>query len=170
MRKKIENMKFSGVVLYHNLPSSFIVGEIFQIRGKITIPTFSNSTHVTFCFINKYSILLKYVFSVTVTAEKLEFFINVDTRFIPAGEYYIGLYPGSKLWYNPKATYTLKSVLTETNEVSPPSTPLGCSLEFLNNKLLVKWNEDNLAKIKRINFVQNGQSVEYLLSNFVSSF
>ena len=130
----------------------------------------NNSTFVTFCFVSKANILLKYVFSVTVPAGKFEFSINVDTRSVPAGEYYIGLYPGTKLCYNPKATYALKSLGTERNKISAPSTPSECSLEFVNDKLLVKWKEDSSSQIKRINFVQNGKSVEYLLSNFVSSF
>ncbi len=71
-----------------------------------------DSTYVTFCFVSKVNILLKYIFSVTVPARKFEFSINIDTRSVPPGEYYIGLYPGTKLCYNPKAVYVLKSLGT----------------------------------------------------------
>ncbi len=122
---------------------------------------------MTFCFVSKANITLRYSYAVTISPGNFEFSINIDTRTVPAGDYFVGLYTGTKLIYNPTVKYTLKRMMTENSNVQAPMTPSGCSLQFSNDKLTLKWKEDTTS-IKRVTFRQNNKNVEYFLSNFVS--
>jgi hypothetical protein len=54
---------------------------------------------------------------------------------------------------------------------SPPSAPSELVVDVINNKLVIKWNEDNNTPIEKITFTQAGVApIEYVLSNFYSTF
>jgi hypothetical protein len=136
-----------GLIVYHEFPSTFIKGEIFQIRGRITSAAANNGTYVSFNLINIANPKLKFSYLITVAAGTSEWKINLDTRSVIVSDYNIAFYTGLTGSYNPANIYRVRSPGTENNRIAPPSIPSGCSLALLNNKLILSWIEDRTTPI-----------------------
>jgi hypothetical protein len=58
--------------------------------------------------------------------------------------------------------------------IGAPLSPTGLSIAVVNNLIALSWSEATLTPIKKLIFYQNqsgiGVSVQYILSNFQSSF
>jgi len=58
--------KYAGLIVYQDFPVAWTIGEIFQIRGKLTTAAATNGTYVCFSFINSANSALKYTFKTLV--------------------------------------------------------------------------------------------------------
>ena len=142
---------------------------MFQARGRLNTPATGTGTYVIFAFISSTS-SNKYTFRTTVPAGSSEFTLTVNTKGMQAGDYYLAFYPGLSGSYSMSTVYSVRNPGSEYAYSTPPSAPSGCSLNFENNKLVLRWNEDGLTPLERVVFTQGFNSVEYILSNFHSSF
>lgn len=88
---------------------NWTVGEIFQVKGKLTTIAGTSGTYVSFTFINTLSSSQKYYFSTLVPQGKTEWILNVDTRNIKVGDYYLAFYSGLSGSYSTSTVYKLRS-------------------------------------------------------------
>lgn len=79
------------------------------MRGKLTTAAGINGTYVSFTFLNTLSSTQKYYFSTLVPQGQVEWTLNVDTRSIPGGDYYLALYSGLSGPYSTTPVYKLRS-------------------------------------------------------------
>ncbi len=141
------------------------------MKGKLTSAAAVGGTYVSFSFINTANSALKFNFKVLVAQGSVEFVLNIDTRKTAIGDYYLAFYSGLSGAYSTSYVYTVRSQGTEPSAVAAPATPTGCSLELVDNRLVLKWNEDNNTPVEKVTFTQAGKTpVEYIFSNFQSSF
>lgn len=113
---------------------------------------------MSFSFINTLSSTQKYPFTLLVSAGQTEWTLSIDTRAIAVGDYYLAFYSGLSGSYSTSTVYKLRSPGIENNIVGAPTTPAGCSLDLVDNKLVLKWNEDSKTPIEKITFIQTGKT------------
>ena len=125
----IYNSKFQGLTIYHEIPSNWVIGEVFQVRGRLNSPAMSDQTLVIFAFISTNSASKK-DFRAVLSAGQSEFTISVNTKSMQAGSYYLALYSGLSGSYSTSNVYTLQYPGSEFVYNSAPGSPDGCSMNF----------------------------------------
>lgn len=100
-----------------------------------------------------------------------EFSIVVDVRSVAVGNYYLAFYAGLSGSYTREFVYRVGREGGELGVSGDgPDSPTGCAIGLEENSLVVRWDEDGRTPLERITFIQGDQTVEYILSNFQSSF
>ncbi len=101
----------------------------------------------------------------------VEFVLNIDTRKVTVGDYYLAFYSGLSGAYSMSYVYTVRSQGAEPIAVAAPEMTMGALLELVDNKLVLRWNEDGKTPVEKVTFTQAGKTpVEYIFTNFQSSF
>lgn len=166
--------KFANLILNHEIPTNFLIGEIFQIRGKLNFTAASPASYAILGFYNSVTKVVSW-FKATIPAGQTAFVLNVDTKSVPAGSYYLGFIGSNSstasVSFVSTPLYQFAATSTQTLSAVAPVAPTGGNLSFADHKLTLKWDEDNKTPIEKITFTQTGVTpVEYILSNFQSSF
>lgn len=84
--------KYSGLVVYHDFPQTWVIGEIFQIRGKLSTVAGANGTIVCFSFRDRTTMAALIDVRTLVRAGSFEFSLDIDTRSVPVGEFNIAFH------------------------------------------------------------------------------
>lgn len=166
--------KYANIILNHEIPTNFLIGEIFQIRGKLNFTAASPASYAILGFYNSVTKVVSW-FQASIPAGQTAFVLNVDTKSVPAGSYYLGFIGSNSstasVSFMSTPLYQFAATSTQTVTVAAPVAPTGGNLTFADNKLTLKWTEDSKTPIEKITFTQTGVTpVEYILSNFQSSF
>lgn len=158
---------FAGITLSHGLPTTFLKNEIFSFKGKVTTPNPSGTT-VSVIF-TRVSDQLRLGFSQWVAANTSSFRILANLNM--SGVYYLSVFAGSS-GFTALQQYTIAPGFIG-QIVSRPPTPLSnASINLINNDLWVNWTYSDVKQpaLTLIIFSQGGFSVQFLLSNYETSF
>lgn len=66
--QSLQITRYAGLIIYHEFPVTWTIGEIFQVRGKLTTAAGAAGTPVNFVFINTATNMKGLTISTTVPA------------------------------------------------------------------------------------------------------
>ena len=158
---------FSGMILYHDLPSTFSNSEHFLLKGRLLSAPQTDQGAVILIFFTPEGANQAVRFMGWVPKGSTEIQILLEMNKLKQGRYFISAQV-SGVFTPPRKIYTVKSGKISANfSQNVPLAPSNLSIAMVGNKLYFEWNQDDTALLRKITFEQiPNKRKEYILSNF----
>lgn len=152
LQNTISSSFFSNVTLNETIPNTFYQDEVYIISGSIS----GNQKSITL-ILNNIATNVQITQSSEVTNKNFE----IPIYFNQAGNYNIGLLPGSSGTSNATTISVIPSIPKETTNLDPPNKATQMGIEFKDDKTTVSFTPDKNT-INKIIFTQNNKEKTYI--------